>query len=227
MRRFLTNRSSLIGRLLATVALAVVSSAAIPAAQQASAQGPKVDAKIEIVWPHDEQGNPAPVATALLVNVEVYLFERGTLNPVRCDFPNDVTLRWARNIHDPRPGVDYLAPAHDLPGWAASAVGQRIIEHVGDKTFPAWVFNDVPTGFDPLLRGSTTYFFVEVEAVDYRTNVWAHTVDARTNLPDQRRPVSVDGSAPSVVDAHSGCLAARCSGHRTACGWGQLGQHWG
>src|SRR3990172_507830 len=58
---------------------------------------PSVDARIEVVFPHDEQGNVRPASEATLVNVEVFLFQRGSLNPVSCDFANKVTLRWARN----------------------------------------------------------------------------------------------------------------------------------
>lgn len=164
---------------------------------------PAVDARIEIVWPHDEQGQEAPVGTARLVNVEAFLFERGTLNPASCDFPNRVVLRWSRNLASGRAGVSRLVPAHDLPGEPASAVGQRTTRTVGGRTFPVWVFNDVPTGL-PTLPGIavTTYFFVEVEGSDARTNVWAHTADVRTFLPEQRPPtMGIGTSAPAVVDA--------------------------
>lgn len=165
---------------------------------------PAIDAKIEVVWPHDRQGQGAPVATAPLVNVEVYLFERGTLNPVPCDLPNRVILRWSRSEHAGRPGAT-LYPAHDLPGYPGpgSALGACIMRTVDGKTFPVWLFNDVPTLMgEGNLSLVDTYFFVEVEGADARSNVWAHAVDPRTILPSGYPPTGgVSDSAPSVIDA--------------------------
>lgn len=151
---------------------------------------PAVDAKIQIVWPHDEQGKAAPVETAPLVNVEVYLFEGGTLNPVPQSFSNRVVLRWAANsLSLPRPAED-------------ARVGEKTIVERDGHVFPAWVFNDVPVGSDhwPPSADLRTYYWVEVEGVDYRTNVWCHAADARTVAPHPWIPDDVE-SAPSSVDA--------------------------
>ncbi len=149
-----------------------------------------VDAKIQIVWPHDEQGNAAPVETAPLVNVEVYLFERGTLNPVPQSFVNGVILRWATN------SGSLARPAE------GTRVGIKTIVERDGRVFPAWVFNDVPVGSDywPPSADLRTYYSVEVEGVDYRTNVWCHATDARTIVPHPWIPDDVE-SAPSAVDA--------------------------
>ncbi|HEV2125891.1 MAG TPA: hypothetical protein VGW38_24300 [Chloroflexota bacterium] len=166
---------------------------------------PLIDARIQIVWPHDAQGTPAPVASAPLANVEVYLFQRGTLNPVSCGFGNKVVLRWSQNTLGP--GLPTLQPAHDFPGsgTTGSMVGQRITRYEHGKIFPVWVFNDVPTGFDPaqpLSRLPNTYFFVDVEGVDSRSNVWGHAAFGLTALPQPILPSSIAQTVPSAVDAY-------------------------
>ena len=50
-----------------------------------------VDAKIEIVWPHNPDGTQYYAGRATMANVKVYVFQRGTLDPVGCDFSNDVS----------------------------------------------------------------------------------------------------------------------------------------
>lgn len=187
--------------------LLVVALSALPTlvpAQPASAappsQLPAVDAKIQIVWPHDAQGRPAPVQSAPLVNVEVYLFERGTMNPILCNFPNQVILRAAGNgLTAPRFYSQFLT--HDYPTWPRSFVGQRVIRTVDGKTFPVWLFNDVPTGLGVTLELPKTYFMVDVVGADVRSNVWSHAADPRTNAP-QRTPATAVGSAtPGAADA--------------------------
>ncbi len=194
-------------RILHLVAVLVVLAAAFASTPPARAEHPAaqplaVDAKIEIVFPHDARGNVSRVAEAPLVNLEVFLFERGTLNPVPCDLPNTVRLRWTRNGVLPT-GQSEQTPAHDLPGFPASQTGQRTIRTVGDKVFPSWVFNDVPIGFPTPgadLALSKTFFFVEVDGADTRSNVWSHSADPRTFFPSQFNPPGVATTAPSVVD---------------------------
>jgi hypothetical protein len=168
---------------------------------------PPIDAKIEIVWPHDEQGNPAPVDTAPLVNAEVYLFERDTLNPVSCQFPQRVTLRWALKWTAGRPPYGGLTPSHhrferDGLGHPIpdGVVGERVVREVDGKIFPVWVFNDVAVPrFADLRVGA--YYFVEVEGVDARSNIWAHTDDPRAYLPAPRGPADVGEPTADSVDA--------------------------
>lgn len=157
-----------------------------------------IDARIQIVWPHDGQGHEESVENASFVNVEVYLYGRGTRNPVPCSFPNKVILRWATNEPAPSGGFR-LEPAHNLTSQIRSAVGQQVMRNIDGKTFPAWVFNDVPVGAE-----KSTYFLVEVEGADARTNVWAHSADPRTFLPSPVVIASVRDNvpAPSVVDAY-------------------------
>ena len=152
-------------------------------AQSPNAVAGMVDAKIELVFPHDRAGRPQPVDKAPLVNVLVYLFEADSLQPVACNLPVEVRLRRASNL------VEIGGNAVNLPARYQSPPGQPILRRVGGKVFQAWVFNDVPVGFfeasglDP--TRSKDFYLVEVKGVPYRSNVWAHGADARTYLPVQ------------------------------------------
>lgn len=152
---------------------------------------PAVDAKIEIVWPHDQLGKAAPVGSAPLVNIEVYLFQRGTLNPVPCTFSNTVTLHSAMNW-------EIYGQGHGTGGEMTvdrteAVSAQRTTRTVDGKSFPVWVFNDVPIGIPastPYITNVKTFYFVAVQGADYRTNVWAHGADARTYFPQRDVPAS-------------------------------------
>ncbi|TAK35013.1 MAG: hypothetical protein EPO21_07860 [Chloroflexota bacterium] len=126
-----------------------------------------VDAKIEIVWPHDS----APVTAAALANIEVYLFQSGTLTPVGQEFDNPVRLWKALNNN----------PASPV------STGQKTIVTRDGVTFPIWIFNDVDVSAaqDP---ANKIYFFARVDGVDSRHNVWTHGADPRTFFPQQDRP---------------------------------------
>ncbi|MCL5107591.1 MAG: glycoside hydrolase family 5 protein [Chloroflexi bacterium] len=136
----------------------------------ATAAPPAVDAKIEIVWPHDG----LPVAKATKANIGVLLFERGTLRAAPPDWAPTVRLWRALNN-----GYEEQV-----------AVGMKVIKRVGDLTFPAWEFNDVDVSAarDTLNK---YYFRVTVDGVDSRGNVWSHGSDARTYFPQQDVPAGV------------------------------------
>lgn len=197
--------------LLMTVGFSLApAGASVSAHGQSVAQPPMVDARIEIVWPHDHQGNPDSAGT--LVNVEVDLFERGTLNPVPCTFANQVTLRWAQNwtSHVGLTPSGVLIPIADAsPGSNEAGSpgqfgvrGQRILRQLDGKIFPAWIFNDVPVEKYGQVGGTvTTYFIVEIEGADYRTNVWAHSPTPNTFLPGRIPPKAVALTPPGIVDA--------------------------
>lgn len=174
--------------------------------QSPNAAAGMVDAKIELVFPHDQAGRPQPVDKAPLVNVLVYLFEADSLQPVACNLPVEVRLRRASNL------VDGAGNAVNVPARYQSPPGQPVLRRSGDKAFPAWVFNDVPVSFfespglDP--ARSKDFFLVEVKGAPYRSNVWAHGADARTYLPAQS-PVAAGAfgqAEPSiqVVWPHAG-----------------------
>jgi len=165
-------------------------------------QRPSVDGRIEIVFPHDEQGNVRSVSEAPLVNVSVFLFETGTLNPVPCNFPNTVRLRWALNLVSTDGTASQLPTRHEVPGIPVpGAAGTRTMQTIDSTTFPTWVFNDVPVPFvqranlyDP--TRSKQFFVVEVQDADFRTNVWSHGQDPRTFFPAQFQPSS-RGATPT------------------------------
>jgi len=176
----------------------------VPAAQ--GAPEPQVDARIEVVWPHDGQGRPVSLDTAPFVNIEVYLFERGTLDPVACNFPNRVILRWTvLSLTSGGFLGGTLIPAQHYPGHPPGVVGERVMRTVEGRTFPAWVFNNVPvappTEFRTRAITNVTYFFVEVEGADARTNVWAHGQPVPTRLPYQRFIEGTDEGPVDTVDA--------------------------
>ena len=129
-----------------------------------------VDAKIEIVWPHDG----LPVTEATKANIGAFLFERGTLRSVPLAWSPVVRLRRALNN----------GPEEDV------ALGRKVAKQVGDLVFPAWEFNDVDVSAarDPLNK---YYFRVVVEGVDSRSNVWSHGADARTYFPRMDVPTGV------------------------------------
>lgn len=180
---------------------------------------PAVDARIQILWPHGPQGEFVNVRFAPLVNVEVYLFKRGTLRPVSADFPHRVTLRWAQNTynpsHDPLFGnwgrlrcTHHLAPGYQLEGGRSvpdGVEGQRVIRTIDGRSFPAWVFNDVLCPGEWMAFAKpvhfSTYFIVEVDGVPCRTSVWAHSEHPLTFLPSPMTPAAVDDSNPDAVDA--------------------------
>lgn len=139
----------------------------------------EVDAKIEIVWPH---GN-VPVTQASFVNITAYLFEPGTLRSVPCDFNPTVRL-WQSTNNEPVANV---------------AVGQRRLVTRGGITFPVWDFNNINV-VATRNPENKHYFYVTVDGVTTNFNIWSHAADARTYLPQPRRP-NVATGRPEAVDA--------------------------
>ena len=127
-----------------------------------------VDARIQIVWPHDAQGNQRNVSEAPLANVMVTLFKHGTrLSVPRSWRPAHITLYGAWNNEVARP----LATA------AIAATRQS-----GAIIYPVWEFNDVPVdrAMDPANR---LYLWVELNGVQSYPTIWAHGLDSRTFFP--------------------------------------------
>jgi hypothetical protein len=129
-----------------------------------------VDAKIEIVWPHDS----APVAKATLANVGVELFGHGTQQSVPVEFGS--TVRLYRSV--------------DNGPMEIVATGDRAVQTANGLTYPTWQFNDVDVSpaQDPAHR---VYFRVDVVGATTYSNVWTHGIDARTNFPKQDVPTAV------------------------------------
>lgn len=142
----------------------------------------QVDTRIQVVWPHDEQGHVAPVERATRVNIAVDIFEHGTLNSVPPEFPPA----------DLRAGIFLFAAEENaplsmtVPGtnelWAKA---QKTTYMVGDKIFPRWVFNDVP-----VRPGVQHHFLVWAGGANLQTfpTIWTHAVDARTFFPMPQPP---------------------------------------
>lgn len=127
-----------------------------------------VDARIEIVWPHD--GLPLDQATQ--ANITAFLFSQGTLRAFAPDvaWSPTVRLHWASNNEAEQGSGSGLI---GVPRIATTAVGLR---------FLAWDFNDVDISAtrDPFNK---LYFWVSVDGVPAYSNIWAHGVDARTIFP--------------------------------------------
>lgn len=144
-----------------------------------------VDAKIEVVWPHDERGHARPVLEAPLANVVAYLFHAGTAISVPCSYSPELTL---------------VAAVDDEPGRRVATGVKRIAEDQG-RRFPAWVFDDVDVSAAQS-PSSRVYFWLEAKdglgsddrsyaEPRFRSNVWAHGDDPRTSSPDRVVPRSV------------------------------------
>jgi len=159
-----------------------------------------VEARIEIVWPHDGLGREQPVDQADWANVTVALFEAGTGRSVPLDWePPGLTLYGAWNQGVGRP--------------LATEAEKRLVRR-GAITFPMWDFNniDVRAARNPLNK---LYLWVEVTGVTTYPTIWAHGADARTHFPVEDEPIvgcgvsrpllplsaGMDGGTPYVGDA--------------------------
>lgn len=128
----------------------------------------QVDARIQVVWPHNKEGRVAPPESARFVNVAVDLFEHGTLRSVPLDFPADF-----ENLHL------HIAQGNGplLPRGPFRL--DRIQTTVNGQSFPRWVFNDVPVDPDVAYN-----FAVLMDGVEMFPSVWTHAKDARTYMPN-------------------------------------------
>ncbi len=141
-----------------------------------------MDAVIQIVWPHDGQGQARDVTEASLANVGVDLFHHPVISPTG----------------DP-PSVGF---GFDRPVWLLQALNNGYLEpvKVGEKvratsplaegvSWPRWVFNnvDVSAARDP---ANKYYFAVKVDGVPTHTTIWAHGADPRTYFPEKDIPAS-------------------------------------
>lgn len=168
---------------LTAAATPAPSGSATPA-KPAAASRAGIDARIEIVWPHDW----APVAEAQTANIGLRLFAPGSLEQPACNWRPQVTIWQAVNT----------APAAPL-----ALATQRTVD---GQPFPYWELNDVDVSSanpaDPTdSPGRKLYFMVRVEGVDTATSIWAHGADSRTYLPQPEVPSGVATGAIDAVDA--------------------------
>jgi len=126
-----------------------------------------VDAKIQIVWPHDN----APVDQAEKANITAVLFRHGTKEAIPPE------LGW-------KPTVRLYAALNTEVGpvEGEGMIGTPRAVTAGGFTYLVWDFNDVDVSAarDPLNK---IYFWVGVDDVPTYPNVWAHGADARTIFP--------------------------------------------
>jgi hypothetical protein len=130
-----------------------------------------VDAKVEVVWPHDN----LPVDQASQVNIAAYLFDHGTLNSVSTEFTPTVRL-W-RSLNN--------GPGEEI-GRA-----EKVMKTEGGITFPVWQFTNinVKAAQDPINK---YYFRLTVDGVRTYSNIWCHGEDGRTYFPNPDVPTSAD-----------------------------------
>ena len=129
-----------------------------------------VDAKIEIVWPHEN----AQVDKATKANVAAYLFEHGSLRSVPLSFDGQVVLFRSLN---------------NDPGQPVS-LGDKSTKTVNGVTFPVWTFNDIDVSA-ARDRQNKYYFRLQVSGAEAYSNVWSHASDARSFVPKPDVPTAV------------------------------------
>ncbi len=139
-----------------------------------------IQAKIEVVWPHDG----ATVRDADLANITAYLISESGKDAPPCDWEPTVRLWAAENSQPARP----------------IAVGQKRTIATGGRRFPAWDFNDVDVSAARDAANKLT-FFVTVDGVNTLHNVWVHAADARTIFPQPDTPSGAVTRQPDAVDA--------------------------
>lgn len=134
----------------------------------------ELDTRIQVVWPHDEQGNFAPVDRATRVNIAVDVFAHGTTHSLPPDTLYNLKLLWAQGN----------GPLAQAPG-----VAQKMTYTVNGKTFPRWVVNNFP-----VQPGQQYHFLFLIGALGQPgasfPTIWTHAADARTILPQPEPPPS-------------------------------------
>ena len=141
-----------------------------------------VDARIQIVWPHDDAGNPRSVREGALANVLVTFFKHGTRLSVPVDWqPAGLTLygAWDQEVGKP-----------------LSSEAVRSIRQAGAIGYPVWEFNNIPVARATTPAGAaeeagaTLYLWVMADGgVQTYPNIWAHGADSRTYFPAMDEPI--------------------------------------
>ncbi len=130
------------------------------------AAGESLDARIQVVWPHDASGNARSVSEATLVNVGVDVFSRGTSLSVPADWNGTVRLYRSLNNEVGQP----------------VGIGRKLLVSRGGVVYPRWEFDnvDVSASTD---QANRFHFRVGIDGVETRSNIWTHGADARTHFP--------------------------------------------
>lgn len=185
----------------------------VPTGRAATPHPDGYDARIQIVWPHDGRGLPAPVDAATHVNAAVEVFAHGTRLAAIPDasgaYPFGLSLLRAEgNGALARVPIDAQIASYD----------------VGGEEYPRWVFNDVP-----VTPGTQTHFLVSLlpaggKAVSPHTTVWTHAADGRTILPEPTPPPAC-APAPQPLSestAHVTFIRTTCTGAAPSSCYGGL-----
>lgn len=133
-----------------------------------------VDARIEIVWPHDGAGNPRSVADGTHANIAVALFKHGT----RLSVP----VGW-----QPAELVLYGAWDQEV-SRALSRTPVALTRQSGAITYPVWEFHNVSVAraTDPTAK---LYLWANVTGTTTYPTIWAHGADPRTFFPAKDEPI--------------------------------------
>lgn len=138
-----------------------------------------LDTLIQVVWPHDSQGNYVPVDRATRLNIAVEVFEHGTTKAIP---PGpDGKFQYTVSL--------WVAAENNALQAASYSSLKPVTYAVGNQIYTRWTFNDVPV--DP---GSQYHFLSGATPVTGSPNVypytsiWTHAADPRTYLPRPQTP---------------------------------------
>lgn len=131
-----------------------------------------LDAKIQIVWPHDNLS----VQQAQRANITAYLFTAGAQRALAPDITRATGWSPTVRLHTSLNNEPEAAPGTGVVGVS------RVITGTNGIRFLAWDFNDVDVSLanDRLNRLN---FWVSVDGVSTDSNIWVHGADARTLFP--------------------------------------------
>lgn len=135
--------------------------------------------RITVVWPHDGEGHPVPLAQSRAVNIRVE-----ATNRVGCD--ENPLARAGGTVQE-----FYLLVAHgDEPMTIAATNGAFVTRRVGGRCVPAVEYNNVPAD---LVAEPDGVFAFAVGSLNYQpwSNMWLHALDGGTSHPTPVRPVGI------------------------------------
>ena len=124
------------------------------------------------------------MTNATRANITAHLYQNLALEPVACNYAGAVRLWRALNNEPARP----------------IAVGQPRTATQSGRTFTVWDFNDVNVSA-ARYPSNKLHFFVTVDGVETRHNIWTHGADARTEAPQLDAPTGTTATVPSAIDA--------------------------
>ncbi|NOX62560.1 MAG: hypothetical protein GXP42_11550 [Chloroflexi bacterium] len=139
-----------------------------------------VDARIEILWPHDF----APVEQAKAANLGLRLYRGRSQEVPPCAWQPPVEVWMARDAEPLR------------------LLGEAEQRNVEGHPFPFWELNDVDVTWanDPTRK---LIFLARVAPglAESAASPWIHAADARTLLPNPPEPIGLTKAPPAAIDA--------------------------